>query len=309
LRRSRWIALILLEGMFAAAGCGTKAPPFNATPVIQNVFPANIAAGSDGFTMSVLGSGFVSGAKGVSFVYWNGSPRSTFFNSTTGELQAQIPASDVASANTATVTVINPGPGGGESAGVDFTITPVPNGGPVISAFSPASAKAGDPGFTLTVNGNNFAVNDPVTWNGSVRATTFVNSTQVTAAISQTDIALAGSASVAVNTPNLVTASPSLNFPITGADNPMPSVSSVSPSSTASGGTDFELTVSGSGFNSFTSVEFNGAAVATAFISGSQVVALIPAADIATKGSADIGVSNPAPGGGTSAKTVTFTIQ
>lgn len=308
MKRSRWVALILLAGVLTAGGCGSKAPAFNATPVIQNLFPSNITAGSESFTMSVQGSGFVSGALGVSFVYWNGSPRSTSFNLTTGQLQVQIPASDVLTPNTVTVTAVNPGPGGGESAGASFTITSVQNGAPVITSFAPTNAAAGGNAFTLTVNGNNFAVNDPVTWNGSVRATTFQNQNQVTAAISATDIALAGSGSVAVNTPNLVTASPSINFPITGANNATPGISSVSPSSTAAGGADLELTVSGSGFVAASSVEFGGVPVATAFISSSELVALIPAADIASSGTVNVGVTSPAPGGGTSS-TVPFKIN
>ena len=308
MKRSRWVALIWLAGVLASSGCGSKVPAFNATPVIQNVFPSNITAGSEAFTMSLQGSGFVSGAKGVSFAYWNGSPRSTSFNLTTGQLQVQIPASDVATPNIATVTVVNPGPGGGESAGVSFTITQVQNGAPVITSFAPTNGAAGGNAFTLTVNGNNFAVNDPVTWNGSVRATTFQNQNQVTAAISATDIALAGSGSVAVNTPNLVTASPSINFPITGGNNVTPGISSVSPSSTAAGGADLELTVSGSGFVTTSSVEFGGVPVATAFMSSSGMVALIPAADIASSGTVNVGVTNPAPGGGTSS-TVPFKIN
>jgi IPT/TIG domain len=310
LKHSRWVALISLAGIVLLSSCGgSKAPAFNATPVIQNLFPSNITAGSDGFTMSVQGTGFISGNLGVSFVYWNGSARSTSFNVTTGQLQAQIPASDVLNANTIAVTVVNPEPGGGESADASFTITPLTNGAPSMTLpFSPASAKAGDAAFTLTVNGNNFAVNDPVTWNGSVRATTFVNQNQVTAAITNTDIAQAGSGSVAVNTPGLVIASPSRNFPVTGPNNPMPGVSSLSPISTASGGADFELTIGGSGFVSTSTVEFGGLPVATAFVSGSQLVALIPAADITSAATVDVGVTNPAPGGGTS-KTLPFKID
>lgn len=309
MKRSRWVALISLAGILLLGSCGgSTTPPFNATPVIENLFPSNIAAGSEDFALSVQGTGFVSGVRGVSFVYWNGSPRSTSLDVSTGQLQVQIPASDVATPNTVTVTVINPGPGGGESAGESFTITQIQNGAPAISSFSPASVKAGDNAFTLTVNGSNFGVNDPVTWNGSVRATTFVNQNQVTAAISQLDIAQPGSGSVAVNTPGLVIASQSINFPIAGPNNPTPGVSGLSPSRTASGGADFELTVNGSGFVDTSAVEWNGIPVATAFIGGSQLVALIPAADIAASGTVSVGVTNPAPGGGTS-KTVSFTIQ
>ena len=114
--RSRWAALTAVAGMLVLfAGCSESAPPFNDTPVLQNIFPSNITAGSGGFTLFIQGSGFIANSMGVSFAYWNGSPRSTFFNTVTGQLQVQIPASDVATATSANVTVVNPAPGGGMS--------------------------------------------------------------------------------------------------------------------------------------------------------------------------------------------------
>ena len=57
-----------------------------------------------------------------SVVRWNGSDRPTTTNGLNG-LLAQISASDLATAGTAEVTVFNPGPGGGSSNPLTFTIT------------------------------------------------------------------------------------------------------------------------------------------------------------------------------------------
>src|ERR1700722_15460204 len=100
---SRWAVFALTAALLVLGGCGSSALPFNATPIIQNLFPSSITAGSKGFTLFIGGSGFISSSKGVSFAYWNGSPRSTIYNVTTGQLEVQIPASDVAAVNTATV--------------------------------------------------------------------------------------------------------------------------------------------------------------------------------------------------------------
>jgi hypothetical protein len=290
-------------------GCGGSGLPFNDTPAITNLFPSNITAGSDSFTLFVVGTGFIAGSKGYSFVYWNDSPLSTTMNVVTGQLEVQVPAADVATANIAQITVVNPAPGGGESIAVSFTVVAQTNGGPTITLpLSPPSAKAGGAAFTLTVNGSNFAVNDPVTWNGSVRTTTFVTANQVTADITATDIATVGSGSVAVATPGLVVASPSVTFPITGANNPAPNISSLSPSSAAAGSPDLQIKVNGSGFVSTSFVEWNGLPLGTAFVSGSQLVAVVPAADLAASGSATVDVNSPAPGGGVS-KTLTFTVK
>lgn len=92
-------------------GMGTTAAQSNAVPFVnQPLVPASVAPGSAGFTLTVSGSGFASGA----VVTWNGSPRTTTFVSGSS-LQASITAADVASKGTATLTVVNPAPGGGIS--------------------------------------------------------------------------------------------------------------------------------------------------------------------------------------------------
>ncbi len=72
---------------------------------------------------------------------------------------------------------------------------------PTITSISPSSANAGDPGFTLTVNGTNFVSGtSSITWNGTAVTTAFVNATQLTAAIPAINIATAGTANVGVST-------------------------------------------------------------------------------------------------------------
>ena len=65
----------------------------------------------------------------------------------------------------------------------------------------PNSAMAGRPAFTLTVNGSNFVTGVVVYWNAATRTTTFVTAAQVTAAISASDIAAAGTVRVYVKNP------------------------------------------------------------------------------------------------------------
>jgi len=74
-------------------------------------------------------------------------------------------------------------------------------GAPTVSQLMPNSMKAAGPAFTLTVNGNNFASGAVVYWNATSHGTTFVSASQVTAAISATDIATAGTVNVYVKNP------------------------------------------------------------------------------------------------------------
>jgi IPT/TIG domain len=68
-----------------------------------------------------------------------------------------------------------------------------------ISALIPSSAAAGGPGFTLTVNGTNFAANSVVFFAATAMATTVVTSNQLMANIPASAIATAGTVQVYVN--------------------------------------------------------------------------------------------------------------
>jgi hypothetical protein len=65
----------------------------------------------------------------------------------------------------------------------------------------PDATAPGGGGFTLTVNGTGFASDSVVNWNGSVRATTFISSSQLTAVIQAADVITANTAWVTVANP------------------------------------------------------------------------------------------------------------
>ena len=90
----------------------------NPLPIIyQPLLPASAQPGGAGFTLTVSGTGFVSGT----VLRWNGSPRTTTILSGSS-LQASIPASDIAKIGTATITAVNPTPRGGSSNPIYFPI-------------------------------------------------------------------------------------------------------------------------------------------------------------------------------------------
>jgi len=127
---------------------GTGAPAPNPVPLMnQPLVPDSAAPGGAGFTLTVNGAGFVSGAT----VDWNGSPRATVFVNES-QVTATINTADIAVAVTASVTVLNPTPGGGASNVVFFPITnPTPSvffgnapGSPVATGNTPYSVAVGD---------------------------------------------------------------------------------------------------------------------------------------------------------------------
>lgn len=82
--------------------------------------------------------------------------------------------------------------------------------------------------------------------------------------------------------------------------NPSPVISSISPAIATAGSAAFTLSVSGSNFISSSTLYWGTTALATQFVSATQLTAQVSAADIASPGAASITVQNPAPGGGTS---------
>ncbi|HLW87349.1 MAG TPA: FG-GAP-like repeat-containing protein [Terriglobales bacterium] len=99
------VSLLIVLGI-TLAGATQNPTPF----VNQPLIPASVAPGGASFTLTMNGTGFVSG----SVVNWNSSPRTTTFVSSS-QLTATILSSDIATATTASVTVVSPAPGGGAS--------------------------------------------------------------------------------------------------------------------------------------------------------------------------------------------------
>jgi hypothetical protein len=255
----------------------TSVPP-NPVPTVTSLLPATAVAGGTTLTLTVNGTNFVSGAT----VQWDGAARTTTVVNST-QVAASITAADIASAGSKAITVVNPSPGGGASNAVAFTITSPP---PSLISLAPATATAGGPAFTLTVNGTGFLAGAAVAWNGSVRPTTVVSATQLTASITAADIATAGTASIDVVQGSLRSTN-QLNFTINSA---APSLTSLSPNMIVAGSAGFDLTVIGAGFTSSAVVTWNGTNKPTAFVSATQLKATISAVDIATAGTITVDV-------------------
>ena len=89
----------------------------NPVPAAASLSPSSANAGGSAFTLTVTGSSFISS----SVVKWNGTSLTTTYVSSTS-IKGAVTAAMIASAGTATVTVFNPTPGGGTSAGLTFSI-------------------------------------------------------------------------------------------------------------------------------------------------------------------------------------------
>ena len=147
-----------------------------------------------------------------------------------------------------------------------------------------------------------------VTFGGSAPATTFVNSTQLTAVIPAAAIATAGTVAATVTNPAPGGGtSNAVNFTITSGTGSVPTIDGLDQLGAAVGGPAFILRVSGSNFVASSVARWNGSDLPTTVVSSTLLTAQIPASDIATTGTATVTVFNPAPGSGSSNPS-TFTI-
>jgi hypothetical protein len=89
--------------------------------------------------------------------------------------------------------------------------------------------------------------------------------------------------------------------------NPLPQISSISPSSRTAGDTSFTITVTGAGLTPATAVRLDGSPRPTSYLSDTVLTATIAAGDIASAGTFGIDVASPEPGGGVSTQ-IPFTV-
>ncbi len=184
------------------------------------------------------------------------------------------------------------GSGSGGSGGGGGN-TPAPS----ITSISPTSVTAGSAALTLTVNGSGFVSTSVVQVGGTSESTSYVSGTQLTATVPASQIADGGSLTVSVENGKLSSSGTPFNLIV---NNPLPTITSLSPSSEVSGTASAEVTVTGTEFVPSTVIYVNGVARTTAFMSSTQVSVNLTTADLSTPGTLMLTAVNPAPGGGSS---------
>jgi hypothetical protein len=265
-----------------------------------NLNPSSLFSGaSTATTVTVTGSGFVPS----SVVQVNGTARATTYVSGI-TLTFAATVADQATVATLAVTVVNPAPGGGTSTSAPLRIVQRP-ATPVITSVSPTSFIVGSPTSSLTVIGTGFVSTSVVQWNGVSLPTslfTYYGGTELTASLPASDLTTVGTASVTVNTPTAD--QPVSNaVSVTIANPPVPTLTALNPNAgpinTASA-----VTLTGTGFTANTTVAVNGVTIPSTYVSSTKITAAFPASSLATPGNANVTVTTPAPGGGTSSAQV-----
>jgi peptidoglycan hydrolase-like protein with peptidoglycan-binding domain len=89
---------------------------------------------------------------------------------------------------------------------------------------------------------------------------------------------------------------------------PIPTLTSISPTTTTMNSPQFTLTTTGTNFVSDSTINWNGTALSTTYVSDTQLIAIVPSTNILSPDTVDITVTNSTPGGGTT-DPITFTIK
>ncbi len=194
------------------------------------------------------------------------------------------------------------------------------NTGGFIINLSPSGTVLGGGDFTITVNGSSFSSNGftsktVVQWNEKTLVSTPINPVTITAIVPAALIAKSGTAYVNTFTPQSGTGqnglSNALAFLIYGSPNPVPSLTSITPTNVpvcVSKCSNVNVTLTGTNFlassaNGASKATFTGAAtsqIETAIniqsITSTQIVATIPGTYLSKADSAKINVINPPSG-------------
>ena len=271
------------------AGSATSGSIFtvNAAPTVTAVSPTSRDAGAVSQSLTVTGTGFVSGAT-TSFSGSNITVNSTtFVNATT--LTVNISISSGALVGTRAITVTNPDAGNGTSGSI-FTV----NAAPTVTAVSPTSRDAGAVNQNLTITGTNFITGATVAFstNGiTVNSTTFNSATSLSVNISIASGATVGTRTITVtNGDGSVVTSGSI-FTVNAA----PTVTAVSPSSRAQGTSNQSLTVTGTNFITGATATFSATGItvnSTTFVSATSLTVNVTVASNAATGAGTISVLN-----------------
>jgi hypothetical protein len=181
-------------------------------------------------------------------------------------------------------------------SGSDPVAQKTPPADPEIVGVNPAAVIAGSPAVELHVLGAHFDDQAVVEFSGLAKPTTFVSEAELQITLTAQDLEDPGNRDVRVkNGSNAVS-----NVAQLLIASPVPQITSVLSIQNATGSQSVNLRVFGQNLLRSSVVQFNGSALATQKISGTELQATLPAASFANAAVYQVTVQNPPSPGGVS---------
>ena len=263
---------------------------------LSSLTPNSAAVGSAAITVTLNGTGFTT----ASTAYFNNTVlTTTFVNS--GQLTAVIPANLLTSALTASITVNSSGL---TSNAVTFTVGTVASTGITITCTPTAGPPS--PGYNYNTNCTATGGKSPYAWSiaNSQLPPGLVLSYSTSATVSITGVTfLTGPYNWTLQVTDSSTPVQTASYGFAGTLGASGgagfagTITSLNPTSAPVGGNQFQLTVTGTGYQSgLSTVYWNGTPLATSYISTTQLFAIVPANLLTTIGTALISVQTSGSG-------------
>ncbi len=236
--------------------------------------PARASVGDAGFTLAIAGSGFVPGTT-VNF----GNTVLKASSVTPTQVTAGVSADLVAKEGSIPVSVSSPA--ATVSNSLVFTVGPAFR----IDKLSPATVLVGGPSFTLAISGAGFVSGTTVHVSTSDLPSVLLDAGDILVTIPSALIRTAGVFGVSASRPGLP-----MSNGVTLTVNATPEITALAPNPVTARSAPFTLTVTGSGFFGGATLRWNAHPLTTALLSSTQLTAVVPAALIASAGTALIDV-------------------
>ncbi len=261
-------------------------------PEVEAIEPGEVQAGAGDVEVLLRGRWFMPGAE---VLIDDVATAATYISEE--ELKATVPSSYTETPSSHRIKVRNPD--GRLSNEVGFLVR-VPE--PYISTVVPIETDAGTGAMVLELYGSGFLPETRVYYDGKQRSVTYIKETKLQVELLPEDTAVAGVYGIyAENTDYDGTVVRSNTFEFT-VNNPVPVVSSITPSEVVAGSGDTAVTITGSGFVSGSEVYFNGQAIAVDSYTYTSIRATVPSSMLTEPGQYAVVVKNPPPGGGLSSE-------
>ncbi|MBS2028075.1 MAG: IPT/TIG domain-containing protein [Deltaproteobacteria bacterium] len=174
-------------------------------------------------------------------------------------------------------------------------------GGPTLTGVSP-SAITSLTAVDLVVSGSGFQDTTTADLDGEPLSIATLAGTRLTLHATSTQVGAAREANLHVNNP---TGTSALTVEV---DNPVPTLTSISPNTATHHSGTATLTLTGSDFRPDSVAMADSSAMATTYVSETELMAVVPGNKLNHAGNVQISVRAPAPGGGVSAS-VTLTVN
>lgn len=263
----------------------------NPAPTAGGLSIAQINAGTSS-PLVISGTGYYDGSQ----VYFDGQLKpSTFSN---GNLTINLIGSDIPTARTYSVVVVNPAPGGGSTQPMSLNVV---NPTPSITAFTPSPLGLGEDA-TLNLSGGGSFVSGAVAIlypSGTELTTTFVNTNTLTVSVPGSLLATVSETNYSIRVRNPAPGG-GLSAPVTvPVRNGAPSLSGVSPNSLVAAAQDTPLTLTGGNFLSGATALISGPGIGlntpltTTVVNANTITATLPAGIATSVGQYSLIVRNP----------------